>query len=554
MYKGIKKLWGLPLILLVFLVAGCSSNEAKGQADETNLEGEGAVTEQVAELKVGIPSDVGPLNIYTGNVDWLTDLVYDKLFSPSPYVDEPIPWLAESAEQLDDTTWIVKIRDGIKWHDGEDFTAEDVKFTYEYFRDGSANRHTHHVSEVPKIDEIEVEEDGKTVRFECAYACPSLASITFADLPILPEHIWKDVENPRQYNKLAVGTGPFVLKEYEADQYYKFKANNEYFMGEPTVASINMPIIKDATAMFNALRAGEIDASTRTVPAELQDSFKNTEAMKLAKVSPLSIVQFGLNYERKPFNTEEVRRAVSLAIDRQSIVDTVLLGQGRAGFTGYPHPDSPWTNPDLSTPYDIAKATEILDSLGYKDTNNDGFRETPEGETLRMNTIVSASEPVYVRVAEMLKEQLKEIGLQFEVEAMDATTYAAANSEDNFDTYVSLIGPHGVADPDQFIMSHRASYLWTKDIAYPAMDTLIEDWMAASTIEDRKAISFDMQELYNNQPTAIALYYPEEVFAYNATVYDQYVESLGYGIVHKYSFLPEETRQAVSATAPKFVE
>ena len=86
------------------------------------------------------------------------------------------------------------------------------------------------------------------------------------------------------------------------------------------------------------------------------------------------------------------------------------------------------------------------------------------------------------------------------------------------------------------------------------MDELIEKWMASTTIEERKYISFDMQELYNEQPTAIALYYPEEMYAYNADVYDGYVESLGYGIVNKFSFLPESTQKAVSATAPVIVE
>lgn len=137
---------------------------------------------------------------------------------------------------------------------------------------------------------------------------------------------------------------------------------------------------------------------------------------------------------------------------------------------------------------------------------------------------------------------------------MDPTTYTAAVSEDDFDSYVSLIGPHGVADPDQFIMSHRSSYLWTKDLPYPEMDELVSNWMNATTIEDRKAISFDMQTLYNEQPTAIALYYPEEIYAYNADVYDQYVESLGFGIINKFSFLPEEARKVSSTTPVQVVE
>lgn len=471
-----------------------------------------------------------------------------------PYVDEPQPWLAESAEQLDDTTWRVKIRSGIKWHDGEDFTAEDVKFTYEYYRDGPPNRHTHHVSEVPKVDTIEILDDGETLEFKCAYACPSMATITFADLPILPKHIWENVENPRKHTDLAIGTGPFKLTAYEPDQYYQFEANTDYFMGAPTVNKLSMPIIKDSTAMFNALTSGEIDTTTRTVPAELQETLQKTDSMKLASTSPLSIVQFGLNYEMEPFNSEEFRQAISLGIDRESIVSTVLLGQGRAGEKGYPHPDSPWTNPELSTPFNVEEANNMLDELGYEDSNNDGYRETPEGENLKLDISVSSAEPLYIRTAEMLQTQMKEIGIQFEVKTMDPTTYTAAVSEDDFDSYVSLIGPHGVADPDQFIMSHRSSYLWTKDLPYPEMDELVSNWMNATTIEDRKAISFDMQTLYNEQPTAIALYYPEEIYAYNADVYDQYVESLGFGIINKFSFLPEEARKVSSTTPVQVVE
>ncbi|WP_298472390.1 ABC transporter substrate-binding protein [uncultured Psychrobacillus sp.] len=542
-------------ILLMFVLVACSSSE-KGENDSSGQESEqdnkkSVQSQQLENLTIGLTNDVGPLNIYTGNLDWLTDLVYDKLFSPSPYVEKPTPWLAESATQIDDTTWDVVVRDGIKWHDGEDFTAEDVKFTYEYYRDGPANRHTHHVSEVPKIDTIEVQEDGKTVRFECGYPCPSLLTITFADLPILPEHIWSKVENPRKHTELAVGTGPFILTEYVTNQHYKLKANNDYFMGQPTVANLTLPIISDATAMFNSLKSGEVDVSSRPVPAELISTFINDNNFKLAEASALSIVQFNLNYGIEPYDNPEFREAMSLAIDRQAIVDTILLGQGQAGTKGYPHPASPWTNPDLSTPYDLKQAKEKFAALGYKDTNGDGLLETADGEVLTTTIKVSSGEPIFVRTAELMAEHFTtNVGIQMNVQALDATTFAAHSSEKNYQATISLIGPHGVADPDQFIMSHRSGYLWTKEVAYPEMDALISDWMAATDIESRKLISFDMQKQYNSQPTSIALYYPKEVYAYNAEVFDQYVESLGYGIINKYSFLSKDVQTAVSATEP----
>lgn len=537
-------------LVVALLLVGCSSSS---EESDTKTNSAGYDLQTVSKLTVGLPSDYGPMNIYTGNVDYLTDLVYDKLFSPSPYVDEPIPWLAESAEQIDDVTWVVKIRSGIKWHDGEDFTAEDVKFTYEYYRDGPANRHTHHVSEVPHIEKIELD-DESTVRFTCAYACPSLETITFADLPILPKHIWENVENPRKYTDLAIGTGPYKLTDYEADQYYTFEANEDYFMGSPLVQTLSMPIIKDSTAMFNALRSGEIDISARTLPAELKSTFTNVSNMEVASTSPLSIVELKLDYEKAPFNNELFRKALSLTIDRQSIVDTVLLGQGRAGVTGYPHPDSPWTNPDLSTPFDLEQAKSVLKELNYSDTNGDGILENADGEELNLSLKVSATEPIYIRVAEMLKAQFAEVGIGVTVEAIDAGTMSTLMQTRDFDMSLGLIGPHGVADPDQFVMSHYAGYLWTKGLSYPAMDSLIAEWKVEPTIEKRKEIGFEMQELYNSQPTSIALYYPEENYAFNAETYDQWVESPGYGIINKFSFLSEDVRTAVGATKAQIMQ
>jgi peptide/nickel transport system substrate-binding protein len=103
-----------------------------------------------------------------------------------------------------------------------------------------------------------------------------------------------------------------------------------------------------------------------------------------------------------------------------------------------------------------------------------------------------------------------------------------------------------VADPDQFVMSHRSNYLWTKGRPYPAMDALIEKWMKEPNIEKRKTVLFEMQELYNNQPTSVGVYYPNESFAYRSDKYDQWIETPGYGIINKYSFLPEDARKGMT--------
>jgi peptide/nickel transport system substrate-binding protein len=531
---------------LAIVVTGCTSQPevASTPSPAATATTAASAEKSVPELKIGLPGDAGPLNFYSGssNYDYLTELVLDKLFAPSPYVDDPQPWLAESAKQLDPLTWVVKIRSGIKWHDGVPFTAEDVKFTFEYFRDGPANRYTHHVSEVPRIEKIELD-DASTVRMTCAYPCPTLAKITLADLPIIPKHIWEKVENARKFTELPIGTGPYKLVEYKPDQYYKFEANPDFFKGKPLVNSLVMPIIKDPTAMFNALRSGEIDIAARSVPPELLDSFKKTANMKVVKTSELSLTELRVNYEKEPFNQPELRQALSLAVDRKTITDTALLGQGKAGLKGYPHPDSPWTNPNLSTPFDLDKAKTLLEKLNYIDRDGDGVRESADGKPLDLSLKVASTEPTWIRSAELLKQQYAKAGIKITVEVLDSGTIGTLSQSKKFDLYINSIGPHGVADPDQFIMSHRSGYLWTKGLAYPEMDAITTRWMAEGDIEKRKKISFELQELFNRQPTSIVLFYPDQSFAYRSDKYDSYVESLGFGIIHKFSFLPADVRK-----------
>ncbi|MCR8631678.1 ABC transporter substrate-binding protein [Paenibacillus radicis (ex Xue et al. 2023)] len=538
------------VLILTLSITGCSqaaqpaAQPAQGQDSKSSAP---AAIASIPELKIGLPGDAGLLNFYSGSssYDYLTELVYDKLFSPSPYVETPQPWLAESAKQIDPLTWVVKVRSGVKWHDGKPFTAEDVKFTFEYYRDGPPNRYTHHMSEVPRVEKITLD-DASTVRMTCAYPCPTLDRITLADLPILPKHIWEKVDNPRKVTDLPIGTGPYKLVDYKTDQYLKFQANDEFFMGKPVVGSIVMPIIKDPTAMFNALRSGEIDVAGRSVSPELLDSFKKLPNMKVIKTSELSLAEIRVNYEKEPFNQPELRQTLSLAVDRKSITDTVLLGMGKPGLKGYPHPDSPWTNPNLSTPFDAEKSKELLEKLDYKDRDGDGVRENQAGKQLDFSIKVASTEPTWIRSAEMLKQQFAKVGIKTTVEVLDSGTIGTLSQSKKYDMYISSIGPHGVADPDQFIMSHRSGYLWTKGLAYPEMDKLTEKWMAESDVEKRKKVSFEMQELFNRQPTSIVLFYPDQNFAYRSDKYDQWVESLGFGIIHKYSFLPAEARKAAT--------
>jgi peptide/nickel transport system substrate-binding protein len=531
----------VPAVLAAMLVAaGCGGAAEPGAV-------EGPTTSE--RLTIALPAAVGgPLNVFVSFQEQVSELVYDKLLAPSPYVDDPQPWLASEVRMVDPSTWDVTLRDDVTWHDGEAFTAEDVAFTFHYAHDAPTGRFTHHINEIPDVSSVEVL-GAHEVRFTCAFACPDLGPVTLADLPILPEHVWSQVppSEAKNHDALPVGTGPYRLVDFDPTTGYRFEANQEYFAGAPVVGELVMPIIADPSATFTALRSGEIDAAFRPVSPELIEQFSGSRDVGMIQTQPLRFPELRLNYERAPFDDPRFRQALSLALDRRELLDTVYLGQGRVADKGYPHPDSPWTDPTLSTPSDPAGARALLDELGFLDRDGDGVREGPAGP-LRFTIAAPGSEPTQVRAAEIVSEQLAGAGIGATAQGFDAGSFADLSTSRDFDIYVNTITAHGVADPTQFIMSHRSGYLWdAPEIPYPAWDALFERWKATTTIEERRTVAFEMQRMFNEQPTAIPLYYPDEHWAFRPDAFTGWAESPGFGIVHKWSLLPREVAQQAGA-------
>ncbi|MBD0863182.1 ABC transporter substrate-binding protein [Gordonia sp. zg691] len=508
--------------------------------------------ETATTLTVATNKDAGPLNIFAGQTDQMTELVYDKLLAPSPYVAEPQPWLATSVEQVDAKTWEVGLRDDVKWHDGEKFTADDVMFSFHFMHAAPTGRFTHHINDTPSISTVVPTDDGG-VRFVCDYACPELGTVTLADLPILPEHVWSAVDpaDVKQVTDLPIGTGPFKLVDYSPTSGYRFEANTEYFAGKPTVDELKMPVIPDASATFTALRSGEIDATTRPLNPELVDQFKSTPDIGVIEAAPLQYPELKLNFLEEPFAEARFRTAVSRAVDRDQLLDVVALGRGRPATQGYVHPDAPYAKPDTNTPYDADEARTILDELGYRDVDGDGKREKPNGEKLPLTLYVDGGLAPDVRAAELLQEDFAAVGIDVSIKALDAGSISEVSSDKSYDMLITTNSPHAVADSTQFIMSHRSGNLWKHpSLPYPEFDALYEEWKATETNEDRINALYKIQDVFNKQPTAIGLYYPEEYWGYRSDKFGGWVVTPGYGIVQKWSFLPRDVAEKAHAIAP----
>lgn len=341
--------------------------------------------------------------------------------------DGVIPWLAERWEMTDDgKTWTFFLRKDVRWHDGEPFTAEDVAFTFQYAIEKKAE--INWSGEIAKVKAAEVA-DVHTVRLTLSEPMAGPHFDLFGSVPIIPKHIWDNVEDPTKYldPEAVIGTGPFKLVRYSKEEgLYIYERNEDFWGGQVKVDSLVLPLVQDPAA---ALQAGEVDLTSfwgKAIDAAKQ--FEADPAYEIIPGPSFWVLQLIYNLERPPFDRAEVRQAIAHAIDRQNLVDQVTHGGAIVANLGIISPNTKWANPDLPAyEHDPAKAKAILENAGLGD--------------LKLTIIQSG----YDREAELIKANLEAAGISVVVKAGDRTTVDGLLREGDFD--LAINGHGGIANP-----------------------------------------------------------------------------------------------------------
>lgn len=455
-------------------------------------------------------------------------LLYDTLLTKDAS-GRLVPWLASSFERSHDgLVYTFELRDGVRWHDGRPLTADDVAFTFDYYREHTLGPlvvvQPFGIAGVKALtaQKVEISVDRPDVTF------PELLA---AALPIAPRHVWSSIDDPAgaQDAETLVGSGPYRLAAYEGDgTALLYTANDDYFLGRPFVGRVEMTPVADG---LTALLAGQVDAveseavGTRPLAltpfrrdpdfgiAEQRGGFTFPLYWNLAKGGALGDVRF--------------RRACALAVDRRDVVERLTGGNGLPGNPGFLAPTNPFHVDVEQYGFDRRAAGRLLDEAGYT-RRGGGVRRSAEGEELSFELLFPS---VLTPLAEVLVDALKAVGVELRARGVELgpALYGKKLSGDYQMALALFPGPSGPgpnADPDLLrpLFSSLAPKGLNSADGYKnkELDDLAERQLATFDEDERHELVGRMQEILAADLPVLPLYYSTLYNVFRKQVLDQW--------------------------------
>lgn len=473
-------------------------------------------------IKVGITVDPEILNPLIANnraSSWILNNMYPTLLVFNEEA-EKVPYVIEGYEISENGLDItVKLIEGIKWQDGVPFTTADVKFTGDIMYEGKYQWQADYFDRVKSVEII----DDLTIVYHMNKPSPGFITGIGFWQKIIPKHIWENIDNIKEFqnNENVVGMGPFKLVEAKRGQYYILESVDEWFgspEGKPYLDRIIYRVYPDLNTMVLALKTGEIDLTVTGIPVPAAQELKNNDNFTVVSTLSLGFVYIGFNYENQFLKDKAIRHAISNAIDRERIVAIALQGAGMP----MPNPISPvykeYNNPDAEfPPYDTEAAKARLAEAGYKDTDNNGFINSPEsGDNVSLELIFDGNDIYLDKASKIIVANLKEVGIELVLKPLEKTTYTdLLFNQRKFE--VNLGGWGIIDDPFDSIntLYHSKAFLNFMGYKNDTLDEYIENCGSTVDVDKRNEWVAKFQKEFVDECPVVPLYVQQYYFAYN---------------------------------------
>jgi peptide/nickel transport system substrate-binding protein len=495
-------------------------------------------------LRIGQVDDLDSLNPFETALELgyeVFTLNYDLLVNFGQN-NEPVPGFADSwTQSADQLTWTFHIRDGMKWSDGQPATSADVVYTYQLELNGTKGGGSVGLGYLdPYLRDSFVSSvtapDPSTVVIKTSRPTSKLVS---SYIPILPQHIWKTVTPANvgdfKNNPPIVGTGPYQAVEWKSGQYVRLVRNPYYWGKQGAAEQVVIQFFPNAPdTMVAAFKNNELDY-IHSPSAEQLNQLKSAPNTVTLATEGNGFTQLNFNTYNKPIPSggasttalqdPAFRDAVGYAIDKQTLIDKVLLGYGSVGTTQVPAWERNWhVEPNDVRQFSIDTANQKLDAAGYP-RGSDGTRVDKQGKPLNLRLYFPSTDPSYAKDAQFIQDWYSQIGIKVSSQGLDADTLATDEYLDgskplkgqlNYDMVIWAW--QGDPDPNALLVILTTSTIGnTSDSQWSNAhyDQLYDQQNQAATDAERKTYMAQMQQLFYDQAPYHILYYDNNLDAYH---------------------------------------
>ncbi|MGI8946137.1 MAG: ABC transporter substrate-binding protein, partial [Thermoleophilaceae bacterium] len=475
-------------------------------------------------VRLPLPKYDGTLTPYTFELGYpLMTLVYDTLLWRDAR-GTPRPWLARSVTRSADGRQVtVRLRRGVRWHDGRPLTAADVAFTFDFVARRFHPRFTPQLSNVESAQAT----DRRTVTIDLRQPSLGFDDQPLADLPILPSHLWRDVPEGGVPPGPAVGSGPYRLVRAQRRSGYTFRANPGYFRGRPEVDRVRVPIIRQESKTYSALQRRDVDMLPVSLPDRAAERLGGSFGINLSEGPSYSGTALLFNLRKPPFDRPAVRTAVSRALDLDRIARSVEPAV--AAERGYIHPASRWASRVRLQRFDLRAARRALSRLDLP----------------AIRILTPDNDPIRREAGRQVALALRRAGVSAGMVELQRDELGKAIGEDgsapSFEAAITSTPPLVSYDPDflqrLFGSDPGGSPLNYAGYSSDAFAARARDVAAAPTrAARRRAVDAELKLLATDLP-AVPLFFSQGTFAFRPAIHNGWTYVKGSGILDKRSFL-----------------
>ena len=403
------------------------------------------------------PPTLNPILATDTSSSTVNRYIYESLLERDNKTLELVPHLAKrwevSADHLSYTFWL---REGVRWHDGQPLTVDDIIYSFERIRDPKvdAARIRNYFRDVKRIEKVGTH----AVRF--VYAHPYFKALEICGgAPIVPKHIFEDGSdfNTHSANRHPIGTGPYRFVEWKTGRRIRLERFDGYWGKTPRITGVVYKIVPDQTVAFQLLKKGALDLSTVRAIQWVRQTESAAFAQKFVKHRYYlpNYSYIGWNMRRPFFSDKRVRQAMTMLVNRQAILEKIQFGQGEVTVSNFYRFGRNYDGSIQPYPYNPEEASRLLDEAGWIDHDGDGLRDS-DGVPFRFSLLISSGNRFGRSLGLFLREDLYKVGIEMEIRQLEWAAMLKLVQEHNFDAVSMAWATPLEEDPYQVWHSSQA--------------------------------------------------------------------------------------------------